>query len=360
MSLREKNMPKTFTAQFTIRNLTFAFAFCLLFVCSSMISFAQDDTTRSETRRRGRNNYGRIELSTSPAGYPVLINGQPAGETTEAVRFIELEPGTYDVEIRFPNDALWRRTITLAANRRECIALNYRPRSINIPRSPCPYPVNISSPVTVNDGDIITFASDIAYTGTPSSLNYVWTVSPASARIVSGAGTPSITVDTTGMGARRVTAILMVDDGSGDRNCRQTAQAATNILAPPAPRLEPRRFDEFPSISFDDDKARLDNLAIELQNNPQARGQITVYGGQRSRAGQADYLATRARDYLVVTRGIDASRIIIVNGGYRERDTYEIYLIPQGADAVLPTPTVAPEDARPAPTAPRTRRSRRR
>ena len=353
MFLRDKNMLRSFAASFAVRNLTFAFAFLL--VCFSATSFAQDNGGQEAPRtRRG---YGRIELSTNPPGYPVFINGQPAGETTEAVRYIELEPGTHEIEIRFPNDALWRRTITLGANRRECIALNYRPRSISVPRSPCPYPVNLSAPVTVNDGDIITFASDISYTGT-SPLNYTWTISPASARIIEGAGTPSIRVDTTGMGARRVTAILMVDDGSGDRNCRQTAQAATNVLAPPAPRLEPRRFDEFPSISFDDDKARLDNLAIELQNNPQARGQIIVYGGRTSRAGQADYLATRARDYLVTTRGIDASRIIIVNGGFRERDTYEIYLVPQGADAPAPTPTVAPEDVRPAPDAP-TRRPRR-
>jgi len=326
-----KNMVRAFTLHSMIRSLSSVFAFGLLLACLSSVVYAQDDTARRETRRRGRNNdKGRIELSTNPGGYPVLINGQPAGETTVAVRYIELDPGTHDIEIRFPNDALWRRTITIAAGRRECIALNYRPRSISVPRSPCPFPVNVSAPVTVSEGDTITFASDISYTGM-SQLNYMWTVTPSSARIISGAGTAAITVDTTGLGSHRVNAVLMVDDGSGDRNCRQWAQAATNVLPALAPRVEPRRFDEFPSVAFDDDKARLDNLAIELQNNPGARGQIIVYGGRTSRAGQADYLATRARNYLVTTRGIDASRLIVVSGGERERGTYELYIVPVGA-----------------------------
>lgn len=361
---RETEGRKTSTMHIMIaRNLRFAFIFTALFACFAATGFAQGETSRRETRRRERASvdYGRIELSTNPGGYPILVDGRPAGETTTAVRNIDLAPGGHTVEIIFPNGARWVREFNIIAGRRECVVLSFRPRSISIPRSPCPYPVNVSAPAVVNDGDLITFATDTTYTGT-SSLNYTWTVSPESARIVSGAGTPSITVDSTGLGSsRRVTATLVVDDGSGDPNCRQTAQATTNVLASrPTPRIEPRRFDEFPSVAFDDDKARLDNLTIELQNNPGARGQIIIYAGRTSRAGQADYMATRTRNYLVTTRGIDASRLIIVNGGYRERDTYEIYIVPQGAEPPQPTPTVAPEDARPMPTAPRTRRPRRR
>ncbi len=52
-----------------------------------------------------------------------------------------------------------------------------------------------------------------------------------------------------------MTAILVVDDGSGDRSCRQTAQAATGVSG--LPTITPaKRFDEFPSIAHDDDKAR--------------------------------------------------------------------------------------------------------
>ena len=290
---------------------------------------------------KNRPTTGRIEVSTNPGGHPILIDGSPAGTTTEYARTIELPPGTHTVEILFPNNNRWAHTFNIVAGRRECIALNYRPRTISLPPaavSPCPYPVNVSAPATVNDGDIVTFTADVAYAG-QSALNYTWTVSPPAARITGGAGTPTITVDTTGLGRRRVTAILVVDDGSGDRNCRQTAQASTSVLAPTPPPVTPTRFDEFPSTTFDDDKARLDNLAIELQNNPTARGHVIVYAGRGTRPGTADRLGARARNYLTSTRGIDAGRLTIVNGGYRERNTYEIWLVPPGAEPPQPTPT---------------------
>ena len=308
----------------------------------------QQQTTarRSEKRRKGAAELGRIELSTNPAGYPILIDGKPSGETTATVRYIDLAPGTHNVEIQFPNGVRWVRDFNIVAGKKNCIALNFKPRTITIERSPCPYTVQVSAPASVNDGDVITFSSDESYNGT-TGLNYTWTVSPDSARIMSGAGTPTITVDSTGLGRQRVTAILTVDDGSGDRNCRQSAQASTAVVPPPPAVVPPRKFDEFPSISFDDDKARLDNLAIELQNTPGARGYILVYGGRTSRQGSAEFLGNRARNYLVSVRGVDASRLVVVNGGYRERSTFELWLVPQGAQAPTPTPTVASGDVRP-------------
>ena len=163
----------------------------------------------------------------------------------------------------------------------------------------------------------------------------------------------TITVDSTGIGRQRLTAILVVDDGSGDRACRQRASASTLINATPLPPVGPHRFDEFPSIAFDDDKARLDNLAIELQNNPGATGYIIVYGGRNARTDTADRLGGRARDYLVQTRGIDANRVVVVNGGYRDTNSFELWLVPQGAAPPAPTPTIRPGDVRPATAAPR-------
>ena len=285
--------------------------------------------------------YGRIVVSTNPGGYPILVDGKPAGETTPFARDIDLPPGRHNVEILFPNGTRWVRDFNIVAGRRDCISLNFTPRTISVPRppaSPCPYPVNLSAPAAVTDGDSITFTADVGYGG-PSALNYTWTVSPPSARITSGAGTPTITVDSSGLGNRRVTAILVIDDGSGDRNCRQTAQATTNVGAPVLPPVTAQRFDEFPSVAFDDDKARLDNLAIELQNRPGAQGYVIVYAGRRSRAGQAARLGERSRDYLVRSRGIDASRIVVIDGGTRDRDTIEIWLVPQGAAPPSPTPS---------------------
>lgn len=294
-------------------------------------------------KQKTRKNYpttGRIEISTNPGGYPVIIDGRPAGETTDYVRIIDLEPGAHTVEILFPNNTPWRQTFQVLAGRRYCIALNYRPATISIPAlpvSPCPYPVNVSAPASVRDGDVIAFSAAVGYAG-QSGLNYTWTVSPPAARILSGAGTPTITVDSTNLGSQRVTAILVVDDGSGERDCRQTAQATTGVV-PPQVIGPSRRFDEFPSVAFDDDKARFDNLAIELQNNPGATGYIIAYAGRRSRPGAADRMAERAVRYLTGTRGISRERLQIINGGGRETNTYELWLVPQGAEPPRPTPT---------------------
>jgi hypothetical protein len=302
---------------------------------------AAPTTVDAQRSRRNQPAYGRIEITTNPAGYPILVDGRPSGETTSTVRYLDLEPGVRRVEIQFPNNTRWVREFNILAGRRECINLNYNPRVIRLEQpvaSPCPYTVAVSAPNSVNDGDLITFTSDVAYNG-PGALNYTWTVSPASARISQGAGTPTITVDSTGLGRNRITAVLVADDGSGDRNCRQAAQASTAVVPVTIARVEPRRFDEFPSVSFDDDKARLDNFAIELQNDPTARAYIIVYAGARTRPGTADRLGNRAQAYLTQTRGIDPSRLTIVNGGARERSYFELFIVPQGAEPPQATPT---------------------
>lgn len=335
------------------RSLVMKLSFSALFILS--LCFAQGVP---EARADKKPAYGRINVSTTPGGYPLLIDGKPAGETTVQARLLDLPPGPHTVEIVFPNGNRWVREFNIVAGRVNCIALNYRARAVVAPSVPCPYPVNVSAPSSVNEGDTITFASDVSYSGS-SALNYTWTVSPPSARIISGTGTPTITVDTTGLGKQNVTAILVVDDGSGEATCRQTAQAVTNIIGVTPPPVVARKFDEFPSIAYDDDKARMDNLAIELQNNPDAQAYIITYSGRTSRAGQGERLSERARSYLTQQRGLDPGRLTIVNGGYRDVDTYEMWIVPQGASTPQPSPTVSPSEARPGPATTTPRRSRR-
>ena len=308
------------------------------------IGLVQTSNVRAADKRP---NFGRIEISTNPGGYPITVDGQPAGETTATARLIDLPPGRHTVEILMPNGARWVREFNVVAGRKNCIVLNYKARAVAVtPKLPCPYPVNVSAPASVNEGDYVSFNANVSYGGS-SALNYTWTVSPPTAIIRSGAGTPTIEVDTTGLGNQRVTAILVVDDGSGERACRQTAQASTDILAPTPPPVGPRKFDEFPNLAFDDQKARLDNLAIQMQNEPSAQGYVIVYAGRASRPGTAERLGARARDYLVQQRGIDPGRIVVVNGGYREEDYFEFWIVPQGAQPPQPSPTVQAGDVRP-------------
>jgi hypothetical protein len=118
-----------------------------------------------------------------------------------------------------------------------------------------------------------------------------------------------------------------------------------------------REFDKFGNICCEDEKARLDNFAIHLQNEPEAIGYIIFYEGRRyascynrrpqtPRRGEAQARAARMKPYLTETRGLDAKRVIIINGGYRAEWTAELWIVPMGAEPPKPTPTLKAKDIR--------------
>jgi hypothetical protein len=156
-----------------------------------------------------------------------------------------------------------------------------------------------------------------------------------------------LNVDSTGLGGQRITTTLTADDGSSDPSCAQSAQAVSIIAPIKKVAIVAREFDECVNCMFDDQKARLDNLAVELQNDPSTRAYIIAYGGRMSPVGQVEKLMGRARDYIVTQRGIDASRLVIVNGGFREEDNVELWVVPSGAAAPQATPTVQAGELKP-------------
>lgn len=291
--------------------------------------------------------YGTIKILSNPGGLLLTIDGKPHGETRTEYRAFDLEPGSHNVEIRLPNGQFWKREIEVPAGRVKCVVVNYKPLP-PAPKSPCPFPVSISAPQQVNDGEIITYTADASYGGT-ATLKYNWKVTPSAARIISGQGTPTLNVDSTGLGGQRIVATLTADDGSSDPACAQSAQAVSTVAALPKLAIVAHEFDECNNCSFDDQKARLDNLAIELQNDPSRRAYIIAYGGRTKPLNQVEVLMSRARDYLITKRGIDASRFDVVNGGFREDDSVELWIVPSGAAAPKPTPTVQAKDLKPTP-----------
>ena len=314
-----------------LRNLKIAFIALFAFVF-----FVAPATNTSAKPKKAK--YATIKILTNPGGLMLMIDGKPRGETTTDYRAFDLDAGLHTVQVRLPNGQYWTREVELPAGRVKCVVVNYRPLP-PLPKSPCPFPVNISAPTQVTEGEIITYTADVAYSGN-SSLRYTWTVTPASARVISGLGTPTLNVDSTGLGGQRITATLTADDGSSDPACAQSAQAVSIIAPMKKIVLVSREFDECVNCTFDDQKARLDNLAVELQNDPSTRAYVIAYGGRMSPVGQVEKLMTRAREYIVTQRGIDASRLTVVNGGYREEDSVELWVVPSGAAPPKPTPTV--------------------
>ena len=88
--------------------------------------------------------------------------------------------------------------------------------------------------------------------------------------------------------------------------------------------------DKYGNISWEDEKARLDNLAIQLMNDPNQIGYYYVIVGRESCKGEAQARAVRARNYLVKFRHVDWARIICKDIGYGDDFQVSIWLAPRG------------------------------
>ena len=197
--------------------------------------------------------------------------------------------------------------------------------TVLVNRCPPPPPrcpnVAIECPDRVVVNEPLTFRSAVSGGSSSGRQTYHWTVSAGS--IVDGQGTDTIRVDTTGLAGRSVTATLSM----GGYNLDCTATCTVQFPIP----VECRKFDEFPAISYNDLKARLDNYAIELQNDPTSTAYVIVYPGQRGRPGEVQKNTTRIVDYLVNSRGVNAQRIVTLVGPPRDALLVELWLCPQGA-----------------------------
>jgi hypothetical protein len=256
----------------------------------------------------------------SPDGNPLtyrwkVSGGQIEGDGTDVVWDLSnAAPGVYSADVTLESGPSGDPLCTAFTSTKVVV------RNCPPPRPFCPN-VSIYCPDITQAGAPVTFTASISG-GTPGVTPvYNWKVSAGT--ITTGQGTATITVDTAGLAGQPITATVEV--AGYNLECRASCQSA--IPAPPSPR----QADEYGEIARDDEKARLDNFAIELQNSPGAQGYIVAYGGRRAKPGEGQRRATRALDYLVKTRGIDQSRIVTLDGGYRESGTTELWIVPPGA-----------------------------
>jgi hypothetical protein len=105
-----------------------------------------------------------------------------------------------------------------------------------------------------------------------------------------------------------------------------------------------------PSRANNEAKAALDGIALQLQQNPDAKlvvvGQASAKEHARTEKEAAfalkhkhamvvDLAAERAvnvKDYLVTEKGIDASRISVATDNTKDAQAVETYLVPSGAN----------------------------
>jgi hypothetical protein len=96
-----------------------------------------------------------------------------------------------------------------------------------------------------------------------------------------------------------------------------------------------QKFDEFGDVQYSDLIARLDNFAIQLQNQPAAKGFILVYRTRRDLPGLSNAIALRSKKYLVNSRGVTPGRVVTVDGGEADCQVQELWIVPVGT---TPTP----------------------
>jgi hypothetical protein len=190
----------------------------------------------------------------------------------------------------------------------------------------CPV-VEISCPTNIGINQPLTFSARVSGGNPPVPPVYNWTVSAGT--IVEGQGTSSIRVDTTGLAGETVKATLSM--GGYTIDCSANCSASV-----PLPSAKCRKFDEFPEISRNDEKARLDNYAVEIQNDPTSTAYVVIYPNRAGKSAIAQRHSAQIVDYLVNSRGIDARRIVTLVGGARDPMLIELWSCPQGATPPKP------------------------
>ncbi len=99
-------------------------------------------------------------------------------------------------------------------------------------------------------------------------------------------------------------------------------------------------FDEYGEILWEDEKARLDNFAIQLLRDPDLIGYVLVYDAAGGCAGEAQARAIRAKRYVVEHRGVPWNRVIWRQEGWRA-DIHTV-LQPAKRNLILPRPFRGP------------------
>ncbi len=89
-------------------------------------------------------------------------------------------------------------------------------------------------------------------------------------------------------------------------------------------------FDEYGRIGGCDHSARLDNLAIQLQNDSNLEGYLVYYGPESASEITLDII----KDYLINSRGVDEQRWKTIYAGLNNDLTeprIQLWLAPRGA-----------------------------
>lgn len=114
---------------------------------------------------------------------------------------------------------------------------------------------------------------------------------------------------------------------AGDRVWQYPPDSDPEAVVTTYSMQSPRLFDRFGAVRSDDEKARLDNFAVELQQNPGTTGYIIVFYQRGKSPSQAKKRADNAKDYLILYRGLGENQVRSWDHCPRARVEYELWVV---------------------------------
>lgn len=194
----------------------------------------------------------------------------------------------------------------------------------------CPsYPVSSAQPLTLFADILGTEDREVV-----RPLVFRWTIS--SGKIERGQGTPQ--VDIAGLPASRIglRVKVIVEGGPPELGNEKTCVLTVDPVCSLAPKI-----DQYADISIEEERQHLDRFAEHLKvNPPESIGYIFSYAGKNACIYEASWRGKRAFQYLVERHNIPTNRLVLVDGGFREKWTVELFIQPNSLCGPLPTPTV--------------------
>jgi outer membrane protein OmpA-like peptidoglycan-associated protein len=294
----------------------------------------------------------RHEAIYSWSGAGVAGNG-----ATATVETISLAAGTYTVSVRAKESRPARDCLRVIQPQWADCSASFTVKPFEPPTVTC-----VASPATIKPGETSTVtAVGVSPQNRPLTYSY-----SATAGTVTGEGATAV-FHSAGAPTGVVEIPCTVADDKGQTS---TARTSVNILPPYVPPVQ--HTEALCSISYSKDQARptrvdneakacLDEIALDLQKQPEAKVIVVGHSDakEKARTAKEEKLAARnkhvkvqqtaaeravnAKDYLVTEKGIDASRIAVATSE-AEGQTAEDYLVPAGASFTADVQSTTPVD----------------
>lgn len=202
-------------------------------------------------------------------------------------------------------------------------------------RGPACPTISVECPKEIVQGNMMLCSAFISGLEDLSRLKFRWTVSRGV--ITKGKNLDSVVIDLAETFPGVVSVTVEVN-GLPSRSCSKTASSSSMLYVKESSST---KIEEYGDVSFDVERNYLDILAQRLRGEPGSRPWIIAYAGRVAYESEAMERAEQAKRYLVEKHDIEPLRVVLVDGGFREVRSVELWLEELGAlNDPLATPTV--------------------